>query len=142
MSQENVEKVRRAIEEFRAGLEGGDPGAFFDLDFVTDDYEWVVAQAFEGREVWTGREEFVEFVRSWTEQLDDWSPQVDRLIDAGDNRVVALVHQSATGKESGVPVEWEMGLRAGGRTDGPRYELPQPSRSPRRRRAVGVGSRA
>jgi ketosteroid isomerase-like protein len=109
MSRENVEKVRRAIEEFRAGLERGDPGAFFDLDFVTDDYEWVVAQAFEGREVWTGREEFVEFVRSWTEQLDDWSPQVDRLIDAGDNRVVALVHQSATGKESGVPVEWEMG---------------------------------
>jgi hypothetical protein len=82
MSEENVEKVRRAIEEFGAGVERGEPGAFFDLEFMADDYEWVVAQAFEGREVWTGREEFVEFVRTWTEEFDDWSFQTVRLIDA------------------------------------------------------------
>jgi ketosteroid isomerase-like protein len=31
------------------------------------------------------------------------------LIEAGDDRVVALVHQSATGKGSGAPVEWHQG---------------------------------
>jgi ketosteroid isomerase-like protein len=61
------------------------------------------------REVWTGREEFVEFVRTWTEEFDDWSFQTVRLIDADDDRVVGLLHQSATGKESGIPVDWEMG---------------------------------
>jgi hypothetical protein len=41
-------------------------------------------------------------MRVWTEQFDDFSLQVERLIDAGDDRVVALIRQSATGKESGV----------------------------------------
>jgi ketosteroid isomerase-like protein len=31
------------------------------------------------------------------------------LIDAGGDRVVALTYQSATGKESGVPVELSLG---------------------------------
>jgi len=30
MSEENVEIVRRVVEEFQAGLGRGDPGAFFD----------------------------------------------------------------------------------------------------------------
>ena len=43
-------------------------------------------------------------MRLWTEQFDDYSFQVERLIDAGRDRVVALVRQAGTGKESGVPV--------------------------------------
>jgi hypothetical protein len=54
--------------------------------------------------VWRGREGFVEFVRTWTEGFDNWSLQVERLIDAGGDRVLVLTHQSATGKASGVPV--------------------------------------
>jgi hypothetical protein len=38
MSDANVEVVRRALEKFRAGVELGDPGAFFDLESVDDDY--------------------------------------------------------------------------------------------------------
>jgi ketosteroid isomerase-like protein len=49
-------------------------------------------------------------LRTWTEQFDDWTFQVDRLIDAGDDRVVVLIHQRGTGKESGVPVEWNSGV--------------------------------
>ena len=55
------------------------------------------------------REGFVEFVRAWTEDFEDWSIRVERRIDAGDDRVVALTHQSATGKGSGVPVELKVG---------------------------------
>ena len=110
MSEENVEVVRRAFETFQAGMERGDPGAAYDAGVMAADAEWVTNREFEGRTVWAGREEFVEFVRIWTEQLDDWSVRVERLIDAGDDRVVALQHQSAIGKESGVPVDWDNGL--------------------------------
>ena len=109
MSEENVELVRRILERVLAAIERGDPGAYFDPAIIAVDAEWVLAQAFEGRTVWTGPEEFVEFVRTWTEQFADWTFQVERLIDAGDGRVVALLHQSATGRESGVPVQWDMG---------------------------------
>ena len=40
----------------------------------------------------------------------DDSGWITSLMDAGDDRVVALVHQSATGKGSGAPVEWHQGL--------------------------------
>ena len=71
MSEENVEIVRRAIEAFRAGMERGDPGTAYDAMVVADDAEWVVREAFEGQTVWVGREEFVEFMRTWTEEFDD-----------------------------------------------------------------------
>ena len=105
MSQENVEVVRRMVEvQFGSG-------DAFDLGLVADDFEWVLTGTpFEGRSVWRGREEWVEFVRLWTQGFDDFSFQVVRSIDAGDDRVVVLLHQSATGKESGVPVEWDNGI--------------------------------
>jgi ketosteroid isomerase-like protein len=76
---------------------------------IADDSESITSIPFEGRTVWRGREGFVEFMRTWTEQFEDRSVRVERLIDAGDDRVVALVHQSATGKGSGAPVEWHQG---------------------------------
>src|SRR5918995_5125278 len=109
MSQENVEMVRRVFEEFQAGMERGDPGALFDSETVADDYEWITDAPLDGRSVWRGREGFVEFMRTWTEEFEDWSIQVERWIDVGDDRVVALTHQSATGKGSGVPVELNLG---------------------------------
>jgi ketosteroid isomerase-like protein len=107
MSEENVEVVRRGLEELQSGVERGDPGAAFDLGIVADDFEWILAGPFEGRSVWRGRKGWVEFMRMWTEQFDDYSLQVERLIAADDDRVVALIRQSGTGKESGVPVEWD-----------------------------------
>jgi ketosteroid isomerase-like protein len=110
MSQENVEIVRRMYEEWWAGLERDDPGAVFDSEAVADDAEWITPQ-FEGtRQVWRGREEYVEWFRTWTEEFEDWSLRVERLIDAGQDRVVALTHQSGTGRESGAPVEFKVGV--------------------------------
>ena len=109
MSQENVEIVRRLWQDFQAGLERGDPGAWFDREAVADDLEWIVSTPLDGRYVWRGREGFVEFLRTWTEQFDDWSIRVERWIDAGEDRVVALTRQTATGKGSGVPVELNLG---------------------------------
>jgi len=104
-----MELARLLFEEFQAGLQRGDPGAWFDSEFVADDYEWVLSDPLDGRSVWRGREGFVAFIRTWTEQFEDWSIRVERWIDAGEDRVLALTHQSATGKGSGVPVELSLG---------------------------------
>ena len=46
---------------------------------------------------------------TWTEDFE-WSIDLERLIDAGDDRVVAMFHQHATGKASGATVELHMAL--------------------------------
>ena len=61
-----MEIVRRVLNEFLVSLERGDPGAFFDLDVVPNDYEFVLAEPIDLKRVWIGREEFVEFMRTWT----------------------------------------------------------------------------
>jgi ketosteroid isomerase-like protein len=110
MSRENVEVVRAIYEAWWAGLERDDPGAVFDSGTVGDDFEFILEGfEFEGRSVWRGREEYVEWFRTWTGEFEDWSLQVERLIDVGHDRVVALTHQLGTGKASGVPVEVDLG---------------------------------
>jgi ketosteroid isomerase-like protein len=105
MSQENVEIVRRGFEEFRAGLARGDPGAMFDSGLLASDFEWIVAPNTPGLQpVYRGREGFVEFMRTWTEDFE-WSIDLERVVDAGSDRVVAVFHQRATGNASGAQVE-------------------------------------
>jgi ketosteroid isomerase-like protein len=109
MSQENVELVRRVFEEFKAGLTRDDPAAAFDSGMVALDFEWIPFRGLPGPESYRGRDGFVEFMRTWTEDFEGWSIEIERLIEAGGDRVVALVHQSATGHGSGVPVELHFG---------------------------------
>jgi ketosteroid isomerase-like protein len=110
MSRENVEVVRRVFEAFRAGLGRGDPGAAYDdTDVLAADAEWVAVRDL-GAEVFRGRDGFIEFMRRWTEDFEDWDIQLDRLIDAGEDRVVAVFHQTAKGRASGVPVELNVAI--------------------------------
>jgi ketosteroid isomerase-like protein len=109
MSEENVEIVRRLFDAFQAGLERGDPGVGFDLGLFAADAEWVPFPGGPVPRSYHGRDGFVEFMHTWTEDFDDWSIQYERLITAPDNRVVALVQQAATGKGSGVAVEQHFG---------------------------------
>ena len=110
VSEENVEVVLRVLEDFHAGVKRGDLGAFFDLEVVPDDYEVVLPEGAVGmKPVLRGREDWLEFFRNWTEDFEDWSQRVERLIDVGDDRVVALTRQSAVGKGSGAPVDLELG---------------------------------
>ena len=110
MSRENVEMVRRGFEVFQAGWERGDPVAAFDAGFFAEDMDWFTPPGFPGPAVFRGRDGFLEFMRIWTEDFEDWSVELERLIDAGDDRVVALFHHRATGRGSGVPVELRQGF--------------------------------
>jgi ketosteroid isomerase-like protein len=109
MSEENVETARTVFEAFVEGMNRDDPGAAFDTDGLAPDAEWIPVPLAGAAQVYRGREGFIEFMEAWTEDFDDWSIRLDRLTAAGDDRVVATGHQSATGKASGVPVEWHFG---------------------------------
>jgi ketosteroid isomerase-like protein len=110
MSEENLEIVRQVNEAFQRALEGDDPEAAFDTGLLADDWEWVLQNAFEGKSVWRGRQEFIEFLRAWTGEFEDYSIRFEQLIDAGGDRVVIIYRQRGTGKGSGIPVEWHGGL--------------------------------
>jgi ketosteroid isomerase-like protein len=109
MSEENVGIVRSVLAEFQAAMERGQPEAVFDSGLLANDLEWIPFTDFPGPAVYRGREGFADFFRVWTEDFDEWSLRLERLADAGEDRVVALLHQWATGKESGVPVEVHFG---------------------------------
>ena len=49
-------------------------------------------------------------MRIWTEDFEDWSVELERAIDAGEDRVVAVFHQRAIGKASRAPVELHQGM--------------------------------
>ena len=109
MSQKDVEIVRRTFAAFQEGLASGNPAAPFDAGLIASDSEWILPLEAPGlRSVYRGREEFIEFMRTWTEDFD-WSIELDEVIDAGKGRIVITTHQRAIGKASGVPVELRMG---------------------------------
>jgi ketosteroid isomerase-like protein len=110
MSQENVEIARRCFDDFQTGIARGEPDAAFDSGLLAADLEWVLTSAdVPGlKEIYRGRDGFQEFIRSWTEHFD-WSIELEKIVDASDDRIVAVTVQRATGKASQAPVELRMG---------------------------------
>jgi len=112
MSEENVETVRRLFGVYLEALDRGDLDMWFDQEDLSEDFEWVMPPrgAVLGLQpIYRGREEFREFMETWTrDQFQSWSIELERLIDAGENLVLAFFHQRATGRASGAPVELRM----------------------------------
>jgi len=109
MSEQDVEIVRRAFADFQAGLATGNPAGAFDAGTVSPDMKWILPRDAPGmRSVYQGRAEWLEFMKTWTEDFE-WSIEIERIEDLGDGRVLVNTHQRAAGKASGVPVELHMG---------------------------------
>jgi uncharacterized protein len=106
MSEENVAAVRRLFDAFQT--EDFDV-VMLDPEIFRDDAEVIPAAEVPGVRTYRGRDGLREFLRTWTENFDDWSVGYERLIDAPGDRVVALAYQTATGKGSGVPVDVRYG---------------------------------
>jgi ketosteroid isomerase-like protein len=107
MSEENVEIVRRILDALDAGIERGDFGAAYDTGAVATDFEWIALPEMMEQRRYRGREGFVEFMSRWTEDFEGYSNKGERLIDAGNDRVVGFFTQSGTGKGSGARVVQE-----------------------------------
>jgi len=105
VSADNVDVVRRLIESFQQGLAEGDLTKY-DARLVAPDLEWIPDHnaALGVNAVYRGAAGFGEFMRTWTEGFDEW------MLDVDDDRVLAIVRQTARGKASGAPVELHQGV--------------------------------
>jgi ketosteroid isomerase-like protein len=118
MSRENVEIVRRALDITGEALRRGDPGAAFDEcvreGLIASDLAWRAGfrggVGVAGIRDFVGREGFVDFVRTWTEDFDDFAVEADEIIDTDTDRVVAIARHHGIGKVSRAPVEIQVGV--------------------------------
>jgi hypothetical protein len=78
----------------------------FDSEALAPDAEWIPpSEASAGvRSVYRGREEFAEFMRTWTEDFEDYSVWLEEMIDAGGDRVVGRF--TTEQPEKGVEYRW------------------------------------
>lgn len=84
MPRENVEIVRRAYEEFnRTGQ--------FDWEFLDPDCEFDPSGVLPDVGVFKGTEALRDLLRQWGEAYEDFRIEAERVIDAGNDRVVAFV---------------------------------------------------
>ena len=96
MSRENVEIVRQAY----AAWQRGDVAAM--LEDV--DPEVVAYRAEPDGSTWHGIEGLMGLISDWTANFGELIVTADAFVDAGD-RVIARMHQTASGQTSGVEVE-------------------------------------
>ncbi len=77
------------------------------LEGLPDDFEWIVPEHPEGA-VQRGPDGVIRFFREWSEPFADLEVRWD-LHEAGPERALAIIHMSGRGRESGVPVEMQLG---------------------------------
>ena len=100
MSAENVELVRRAIAAFVSEPPDVESlGEVLGPDHVLTT-NWGVGET-EHRGVQGALAALAEMSAIW----DSWQQEVERVLDAGEKGVVALLRFRARGRESAVPVE-------------------------------------
>jgi ketosteroid isomerase-like protein len=97
MSQENVEIIRKFIADRNRGV--------IDLARFRPDVEWHALAETVTPGVYRGH----EAVRAYFAEVDqEWETrhfEIEELVDAGKDKVVAVVHTKARGKRSGANVE-------------------------------------
>jgi len=110
MSEENVEAVRRLIESNQSG----------DLEAAARTIEAVTHPQGEYIRVTAAFEPYTYRGRGWPGQyladLADvwgtWSSEAEDVLEVAPDTVVATIRFSATGKESGAPIEERLGFVA------------------------------
>jgi ketosteroid isomerase-like protein len=110
MSEENVELVRNWLAlwiEVDEGLvDRQRPN-----EFVTEDGVLTFSEGYlEDRSTLHGLDEFIEFRTAWMEPYDERSYEAEKILDAGDNGVVALFHQRGNLRDSDSWVEQDYGI--------------------------------
>jgi ketosteroid isomerase-like protein len=111
VSRENVELIRDFLNTFVEVDEGladrqrltefAAPNASFDLGAFS---------ALVGQGEIRGMDDFLEFRAAWMEPYDDFSYEPEKLLDAGGNRVVAMLHQRGKPHDSDSWVEMHYGI--------------------------------
>jgi ketosteroid isomerase-like protein len=99
MSEENVERVRRAVDALNRGdLEAA-------LDRVHPELEWQTLDAFPEAGTYRGTDEVREFFETWQETFHGFHLQLESCEAIGDDHVIAALRVGGEGAGSGVEVE-------------------------------------
>ena len=100
MSQENVEIVRDAAVAFNRG----DLDAWF--EYLADDIDYRAAEgALDDRGPMHGKDAVRAYLQDWLDLFDDFKSEALELIDAGEDRVIAVGRISGRAKLSGVETD-------------------------------------
>ena len=100
MSQENVEVVRRSFQAFADG--GLDAMA----EFWDPDIEWRAAEgAIDDAGEMHGPQAVRRYMQDWFDMFDDLTVVAEELVDAGDDRVVAVQRVTGRAKVSGIETD-------------------------------------
>jgi len=100
MSQENVEIIRDAAAAFNRG----DPDSWFES--MADDIDYRAAEgALDDRGPILGKDALRAYVQDWLGTFDDFRSEPVELIDAGEDRVIAVLRISGRAKQSGVETD-------------------------------------
>ena len=103
MSQENVEILRRLYEQWARGdLSAG----CFDPDI---EYSRIGAGTTDMEGRWLGLDELSVAMRAYLGVFSDLRIEAERIIDLSEDRVLVLTRHTARGKQSGVPIDHELG---------------------------------
>jgi uncharacterized protein len=94
----NVETLRRGY----AALNRGDLSAV--LELLDPDIEWHEPAHSPDAGTHRGRDSFERFLRGWIESFDGFRVEPERVVERGED-IVAVVHQTGTGRASGLKVE-------------------------------------
>jgi ketosteroid isomerase-like protein len=103
MSQENVERVRTALDAY--SCEG--PEAIIAL--LDPDVEWIADRSDMGRVTYRGREGVRKSFEELYEGFEKLGFEVDELIDAGD-KTIALGHMTGRGRSTGLDLKMPLVL--------------------------------
>jgi ketosteroid isomerase-like protein len=110
MSQENVELVREALNAFAELDEGLVDRQRVEELFAQDVITTFTGFGFVDEQTFRGSEQFIEFRAAWIDPYDDFLYEPRQILDAGGNRVVALLHQRGKPHGSDSWVEMDYGL--------------------------------
>jgi ketosteroid isomerase-like protein len=100
MSQENVKTVRDAFVAFNRG----DLDAF--EQYWTDDIDYRAAEgALDDHGPIQGKDALRAFMQDWLDMFDDFRAEPVDLIEAGEDKVIAVVRISGRAKLSGVETD-------------------------------------
>ena len=99
MSSEYLDLIRGSYDAFERG----------DLDYLIassdPEIEIVEPPDLPGSQTYRGHDGLIEAVQNWVGEWDEFHLDVERVIDAGRERVITLVRHHGRGRSSGVPVE-------------------------------------
>jgi ketosteroid isomerase-like protein len=111
VSERNAEVVRRIWSLWSEGARTNDPkllAAPFEQGLISPDSAFRPHPDVPGAHDrdYVGIDGLREFVRAWTEEWRDWRIELEEILRAADDHVIARIRQSAVGRASGAAVEF------------------------------------